>query len=88
LQRGSTWPRITSINSAFEQFMTGEQKTFPLLLSRPMTATFGPIHGLGVRALGAVRSSSHHPRRFPQKELRLQYLFLSAFQLLIQLLAV
>jgi hypothetical protein len=24
-----------------------------------MTATFGPIHGLGVRALGAVRSSSH-----------------------------
>src|SRR4029077_18878797 len=33
---------ITSINSAFEQFMTGEQKTFPLLLSRPMTATFRP----------------------------------------------
>jgi hypothetical protein len=42
LRKFRTWPRITSINSAFEQFMTGEQKTFPFLLSRPMTATFRP----------------------------------------------
>ena len=54
-----------------------------------MTATFGPIHGLGVRALGAVRSRSRHLDASRKKErLRLQYLFLSAFQLLIQLLAV
>src|SRR4029077_4934547 len=80
---------ITSINSAFEQFMTGEQKTFPLLLKKPMKATFGPIHGLGVRALGAVRSSSH-PLDASRKRsgFALKYLFLSGFQLLIQPVAI
>ena len=63
--------------------MTGEQKTFPLLLSRPMTATFGPIHGLGVRALSAVRSSSHHLDASRKRSgFTFKYLFLSAFQLL------
>jgi hypothetical protein len=61
--QGNTCRGSSRSNSAFEQFMTGEQRALPPL-SRPMTATFGPIHGLGVRALGAAES---HASTLPLK---------------------